>query len=91
MLGVNFSPQYFFNLNLSGISILLREESSCGGLFDCGAVGVCTFARTRIERGYWFGYLLLLPLVHTLKVLDDGTYVSYAILCGIVHVHICHS
>ena len=59
--------------------MLLKEESNCGGLFDSGAVGVCTFVRTRIERGYWSGYLLLLPLVHMLKVLDDGAYVSYAL------------
>ena len=90
--GVNFSPQSFGNLNPLGISMLLKEEeSSCGGLFYSGAVGVCTFVHTCIESGYWFGYLLLLPLVHMLKVLDDEAYVAYALWCGIGHVHIRHS
>ena len=58
--------------------MLLKEESSCGGLFDSGAVGVCTSVCTYIltlERGDRSGYLLLLPLLHMLKVMDDGEHV----------------
>ena len=61
--------------------MLLKEESSCGGLFDSGTVGVCAYARTYIltlERGDRSGYLLLLPLVHMLKVMDDGEHVPDA-------------
>ena len=48
-------------------------------LFDSGAVGICTSVCPYVltlERNYRSGYLLLLPLVHMLKVLDDKAYVS---------------
>ena len=40
-----------------------------------------------LERGDRSGYLILLPLVHMLKVMDDGEHVPYALLRGIGHVH----
>ena len=77
--------------------MLLKEESSCGGLFDSGTVGVCpsvrTYVRTDIlllERGAMLGYLILLPLVLMLKVLNDGAYMSYVLPRGMRHVHMMH-
>ena len=58
-------------------------------LFDSGTVGVCARVRMYIltlERGDRSGYLLLLPLLHMLKVMDDRVHVSYALLRGIRHV-----
>ena len=78
LFGSELLPQSVSNLNLPGISMLLKEESSCGDLFNSGTVGVCTSVRTYIltlERGDRSGYLLLLPLVHMLKVMDDGVHV----------------
>ena len=63
-------------------SILLKEESSCRGLFDYGTVGVCVYVGTYIltlERGDRSGYLILLPLLHRLKVMDDGVHVTYTL------------
>ena len=88
--GSELLPQSVSNLNLPEISMLLKEESSCGGLFDSDVVGVCTSVRTYIltlERGGRSGYLLLRPLVHMLKVMDDGEHVPYALWRGIVRVH----
>ena len=82
LFGSELLPQSVSNLNLPGISMLLKEESSCGGLFNSGTVGVCTSVRTYIltlERGDRSGYLLLLPLVHMLKVMDDAVHVPYAL------------
>ena len=32
-----------------------------------------------LERGDMFGYLILLPLVHMFKVMDDGVHVPYTL------------
>ena len=72
------------NLNLR------EEQSSCGGLYDSGTVGVCAYIRMYIltlERGDRSGYLLLLPLLHMLKVMDDGVHMPYTLWHVLRHVH----
>ena len=52
--GSELLPQSVSNLNLPGISMLLNEESNCGGLFDSCTVGVCMSVCTYVltlERG----------------------------------------
>ena len=39
-------PQSLATWTSREISMLLKEESSCGGLFDWGTVGVCPYVRT---------------------------------------------
>ena len=39
-----------------------------------------------LERGDRSGYLILLPLVHMFKVMDDGVHMSYALPRGIGHM-----
>ena len=66
-------------------------------LIDSGTVGVCPSVRPSVrmdilllERGAMLGYLILLPLVLMLKVLNDGAYMSYVLPRGMRHVHMMH-
>ena len=54
-----------------------------------GSMCVRTYILT-LERGGRSGYLLMLPLLHRLKVMDDGVHVSYALPGGMCHVPMMH-
>ena len=86
----------YCNLNLQGNFNVIEGGIKLWGLIRfwySGSMSVRTYVRTDIlllERGAMLGYLILLPLVLMLKVLNDGAYMSYVLPRGMRHVHMMH-